>query len=39
MSHISSTFVETVGWWLSRDMKETPEELTAYFLAAIEPIL
>ena len=39
VNHISSSFVETVDWWLSRKMKETPEEITEYFLAAIEPIL
>ena len=39
VNHISSSFVETVDWWLSRKMKETPEVITEYFLAAIEPIL
>ena len=39
VGHISATFVETIGWWLSHGMKETPEELNAYFLATIEPIL
>lgn len=39
VNHISSSFVETVEWWLSRKMRETPEEITRYFLAAIEPIL
>lgn len=39
VNHISSSFVETVEWWLSRKMKETPEEITQYFLAATEPIL
>lgn len=39
VNHISSSFVETVYWWLSGKMKETPEEITRYFLATIEPIL
>ncbi len=39
VNHISSSFVETVDWWLSRKMKETPEQITEYFLGAIEPIL
>lgn len=37
--HISSSFVDTVSWWISRNMQEPPEQLTDYFLAAIEPIL
>ena len=39
VNHISSSFVETVDWWLTRKMKETPEVITEYFLAAIEPLL
>lgn len=39
VNHISSAFVETVSWWLSRDMQESPEVITEYFLAIIEPIL
>ncbi|MGN0179256.1 MAG: TetR/AcrR family transcriptional regulator [Monoglobaceae bacterium] len=39
VNHLSSSFVETVDWWLSRKMMETPEEITDYFLAVIEPIL
>lgn len=39
VNHISSSFVETVDWWLSRNMRETPEELTEYFLGVIEPVL
>lgn len=39
VNHITSSFVETVSWWLSHNMKESPEQLTAYFLATIEPIL
>lgn len=39
VNHISSSFVETVDWWLSHRMKESPEVITEYFLGAIEPIL
>lgn len=39
VNHITSSFVETISWWLSRSMKETPDEITEYFLAAIEPIM
>ena len=39
VNHISSSFVETVSWWISRDMKDSPEEITEYFLATIEPVL
>ncbi len=39
VNHISSSFVETVDWWVSKNMKESPEEITDYFLAVIEPIL
>ena len=39
VNHISSSFVETVSWWISRKMKESPETITEYFLATIEPIL
>ena len=39
VNHISSAFVETVDWWLAHKMKETPQEMTKYFLAVIEPIL
>lgn len=38
VNHISSSFVETVDWWISRQMKENPEEITDFFLAVIEPI-
>lgn len=38
VNHISAAFVETVDWWISRGMEETPETLTEYFLAVVEPI-
>lgn len=39
VNHISSSFVETVSWWLSHSMQESPETITEYFLTIIEPIL
>ena len=36
--HISSSFVDTVDWWISKGMKESAQQLTEYFLATIEPI-
>ena len=39
VNHVASSFVETVHWWLSGGMKETPEELTQYFFYANESLL
>lgn len=39
VNHISSSFVETVEWWLSLGMNQTPEQLTEYFLYTMEPVL
>lgn len=39
VNHISTSFVETVEWWLSQGRRQSPEEIAAYFLAVIEPIL
>ena len=39
VNHISASFVETVEWWISQKKRETPEKITEYFLATIEPIL
>ena len=39
VNHISSSFVQTVDWWLSQKMKKHPEEITEYFLAVTEPLL
>ena len=38
VNHIAASFVETVVWWLSRGMKETPETTAAMFLGVIEPL-
>ena len=35
VNHIACTFVETVRWWIENKMKQTPEEITKYFMIAI----
>lgn len=35
ISHLSATLVETFRWWIDNGMKESPETLSAYFLAVI----
>lgn len=35
INHISSSFVETIRWWVKGKMKETPEMITDYFLQSI----
>jgi len=39
INHISSSFVETVQWWVSQKMKHSPEEIAENFLSVIEPII
>ena len=34
-NHISSTFVETISWWINNGMKESPETITEYFYLAV----
>lgn len=34
-NHITSTFVETVKWWIDNGMKETPEVITEYFFKVV----
>lgn len=38
VNHICGSFLEMVKWWISEDMKYTPEELTRYFISVIYPI-
>lgn len=35
INHISSTFVETLRWWINNGMKESPEKITEYFFLAV----
>lgn len=39
INHISCSFIGMVQWWIQNDMKQTPEELTEYFEAIINPII
>ncbi len=39
VNHLSGSFVEMVLWWITGQMKQTPEELDRYFRAVIEPVL
>lgn len=39
VNHISSSFIGMVQWWLKNKMKQSPEELAAYFISVITPIL
>ena len=36
INHISATFVETVKWWIETGGKESPQEITEYFLSVIK---
>ena len=38
VSHISSSFVGTVQWWIKNGLKETPEEVAGYFCHLVMPI-
>ena len=35
INHISSTFVESVRWWIKNKTAQTPEEITRYFFLAL----
>jgi len=37
INHIAASFVETVEWWLSQRMTDSPETITAYFQEVIAP--
>jgi AcrR family transcriptional regulator len=39
INHISGSFIEMVEWWVESGMKQTPEELTEYYLSVISPII
>lgn len=34
-NHIAGSFIETVRWWVNRDFKDTPEDLSSYFLKVL----
>lgn len=35
LHHITSTFAETIRWWIENGMKESPEVITGYFFAVV----
>lgn len=35
IDHITSTFVETIKWWIDNGMRESPETITEYFFLAV----
>lgn len=35
INHISSSFVQTVIWWISKNQKESAETVNKYFLSAV----
>jgi AcrR family transcriptional regulator len=39
VDYISSSFVETVSWWLRHGTKESPERLAGYFHTVMTPVL
>ncbi|MBQ8748106.1 MAG: TetR/AcrR family transcriptional regulator [Clostridia bacterium] len=39
VNHVSSSFVETVVWWLSHGMKEEPAVLAGYFETVMKTVI
>ena len=39
VNHISSSFVETVLWWIKNGLEQSPEEMSEYFMTVIEPVI
>ena len=35
LNHITSTFVETLRWWIANGKRESPETITEYFFAVL----
>ncbi|MBE7026999.1 MAG: TetR family transcriptional regulator [Ruminococcaceae bacterium] len=35
INHITSTFVETIWWWINNGKKESPETMTEYFFTVL----
>lgn len=38
VNHISGSFVEMVLWWIKGGRKESPEQLTGYFIVVMGPV-
>ncbi|MGN0193604.1 MAG: TetR/AcrR family transcriptional regulator [Pseudoramibacter sp.] len=39
LNHIAGAFVNTLDWWISRQLSDTPENIAAYYLKTVEPVL
>jgi AcrR family transcriptional regulator len=39
LNHIAGAFVNTLDWWISRQMSDTPETIAAYYLQTVDPLL
>ncbi|MCI8341896.1 MAG: TetR family transcriptional regulator [Firmicutes bacterium] len=37
--HIYGSFINMIQWWIKGGMKQSPEEMTVYFKAVIDPII
>lgn len=39
VNHISGSLVNMIQWWIKGGLKQSPEELSKYFMAVISPVL
>ena len=39
VNHVAAAFVETVHWWLSHGMRDTPETVAVWFMATVSPLM
>ena len=39
VNHVSTSFVETISWWIRHGMKESPEQLAGYYERIMKTIL
>ena len=38
-NHISSTFVETLTWWIHHKFQQTPKEIIRYFYMLLDGVV
>jgi len=38
INHIAVTFVETTRWWIEHKMQQSPEQITKFFLLAVQGV-
>ena len=36
INHIAAAFVETMRWWIEHKLRDTPEQITKYFLLSVQ---